>query len=141
MTKNPTIYNIIRWFAGTNSLLTKHLMFQVLFFFFTISCNLFSYLKELTVLTYILCAYTSNLHNWPWKYGLIFSRRFSLMQVGKWLQARNWLTFVVVCNSNFQDMPTVRTVHAQYCTKVLNKRQNKWPQNLTRPTGNGIRLY
>ena len=31
--KNPTIYNIIRWFPGTNDSSTKHLMFQVLFIF------------------------------------------------------------------------------------------------------------
>ena len=30
---NPTIFNIIRWVAGTNDSLTKRLMFQVLFFF------------------------------------------------------------------------------------------------------------
>ena len=29
---NPTIYNIISWFAGTNDLSTKCLMFQVFFF-------------------------------------------------------------------------------------------------------------
>ena len=29
---NPTIYNIIRWFAGTNDSSTKRLMFQVLLF-------------------------------------------------------------------------------------------------------------
>ena len=48
--KNPTIYNIICWFAGTNDSSTKRLMFQVLSFFM-ISCkilcknpfNLFSY--------------------------------------------------------------------------------------------------
>ena len=33
ITRNPTIYNIIRWFAGTNDLSTKSLMFQALFFF------------------------------------------------------------------------------------------------------------
>ena len=31
--KNPAIYNIICWFAGTNDSSTKRLMFQVLFFF------------------------------------------------------------------------------------------------------------
>ena len=31
--KNPTIYNVIRWFAETNDSSTKRLMFQVLFFF------------------------------------------------------------------------------------------------------------
>ena len=30
---NPTIYNIIRWFAGTNDSMNKCLMFQSLFFF------------------------------------------------------------------------------------------------------------
>jgi hypothetical protein len=30
--RNPTIYNIIRWFAGTNESSTKRLMFQALFF-------------------------------------------------------------------------------------------------------------
>ena len=33
LTKNPTIFNIILWVAGTNDSLTKRLMFQVLFFF------------------------------------------------------------------------------------------------------------
>ena len=32
-TLNPTIFNIICWVAGTNTSLTKHLMFQVLFFY------------------------------------------------------------------------------------------------------------
>ena len=39
---NPTIFNIIRWFAGTNDSSTKGLMFQVLFFFiisFKILCK------------------------------------------------------------------------------------------------------
>ena len=48
--RNRTIFNIIRWVAGTNDSSTKRLMFQVLFFFI-ISCkilckncfNLFSY--------------------------------------------------------------------------------------------------
>ena len=31
---NPTIFNIIRWVAGTNDSSTKSLMFQVLFFFY-----------------------------------------------------------------------------------------------------------
>ena len=31
--RNPTIYNIIRWFAWTNDSSTKRLMFQALFFF------------------------------------------------------------------------------------------------------------
>ena len=31
--KNPTISNMIRWFAGTNDSSTKRLMFQVLSFF------------------------------------------------------------------------------------------------------------
>ena len=31
--KNPTFFNMIRWLAGTNDSLTKHLMFQALFFF------------------------------------------------------------------------------------------------------------
>ena len=49
--RNPTIFNIIRWVAGTNDSSTKHLMFQVYIIFFIISCkilcknhlNLFSY--------------------------------------------------------------------------------------------------
>ena len=34
----PTIYNIIRWFTGTNDSSTKRLMLQL--FFFIISCNI-----------------------------------------------------------------------------------------------------
>ena len=41
---NPTIFNIIRWVSGSMGRSrvssTKHLMFQVLFFFFIISCNI-----------------------------------------------------------------------------------------------------
>ena len=37
--KNPTIFNIIRWVAGTIVSLTKHLIFQVLFSFI-ISCKI-----------------------------------------------------------------------------------------------------
>ena len=40
MTRNPTICNIIRWFAGTNDSSTKRLGFHVLFFFFIISCKI-----------------------------------------------------------------------------------------------------
>ena len=36
---NPTIYNIICWFAGTNDSSTKRLIFKVLFFFI-ISCKI-----------------------------------------------------------------------------------------------------
>ena len=32
MSRNPTIFNIIRWVNGTNDLLTMHLMFQALCF-------------------------------------------------------------------------------------------------------------
>ena len=32
--RNPSIFNIIRWVAGTKDSLTKRLMCQVLFFFF-----------------------------------------------------------------------------------------------------------
>ena len=46
--KNPTIYNRIHWFAGTNDFSTKCLMFHAgIIFFFIISCkncfNLFHY--------------------------------------------------------------------------------------------------
>ena len=39
LSRNPTIYNIIHWFAGTNDSSTKCLMLQVLFFFI-ISCKI-----------------------------------------------------------------------------------------------------
>ena len=90
--------------------------------------------NKVTTLFIRTLKYVSNLHNWPWKYGLIFSRRFSY--IGKWLEARIWLTFVVVVyNSRICSV-------AQYKQgKVLTERQNKWPQNLQTPTGNEIRTY
>ena len=33
MSKNPTIFNIIRWVAGTNDSSIKRLMFQIFIFF------------------------------------------------------------------------------------------------------------
>ena len=89
--------------------------------------------NKVTTLFIRTLKYVSNLHNWPWKYGLIFSRRFSY--IGKWLEARIWLTFVVVVyNSRICSV-------AQYKQgKVLTERQNKWPQNLQTPTGNEIRI-